>query len=303
MDNPIAYLSTPAVIVNQALDSIGVPGKLIADITDGTDVAEVARRNYSQALRQLLRTAQWNFARKRARLTLLGDATGQSAPPVITTVEPNWTYAYAWPIDAVAARWLPYGIPNGQPLQPNGVPLTTGVSAIGQYPNLPGRFLVSSSDKYPIETGYVPWDQQPDLQRTEGLGPINRKIILTDCCNADLVYTRFVPVIEEWDNLFRQAMVSLMALVLIPVAITDPKLRVAERDRQIGIAKNMIADARVANGNDAGFPQSVDHQPVWITARNGGGANWAGAGPGGSLYTGYDFVPCDGSLSWCGSVF
>ena len=299
---PVSYLQTPATICNQALDLIGAPEEaIIGDIADGTRVAEAARRAYGQALRQLLRTAWWDFARKRAKLTLLGDATGQSAPPVSEFVECPWLYAYESPVDCVQGRWLPWNPTNAQPETQQGIPLTTGVSTLTPYPMQPGRFLVSSSDQYPIEVGSVPWDQLPDLQRTFGVGPTNRRIILTDCCEAWYVYTRFVPVIEEWDGLFRQAMVIMMALALVNVALEDVKLRVGERDRLVPQLKNAIADARLASANEAGFPQSTDHLPIWITARSGG---WGGRG--GDAYgglSGYTYFPWDGSMSWCGSVF
>ena len=275
----IAYLQAPSDIVNQALDSLGAPeDAIVGDITDGSQVAEAARRNYGRQLRNLLRTAHWNFARYETPMQLLGDATGQT-PNVSTTVEQPWTYAYAWPTDCVAARWVP------SPVTPaNGnisVPLFQSIGPFPSIPMLPGRFLVSSSSLYPVETGQLAWDQLPDLRRTEGMGPVYRRIILTDIQNALLVYTRLVTVIEEWDDLFRQAMVALMAVVLCPVALKDPKLRITERDRQIAIAKMTIADARVANGNDAGFPQTTQHQPPWITARNGGWNQDAFGGIGG----------------------
>lgn len=299
------YLQTAAVIANQAMDMIGKPEKIIGDVTDGTPVSEAVRRNYGQGLRQLLRTAHWDFARARNKLTLLGDATGTSPLPISVSplVECPWSYAYSWPTDAVQGRWLPWNPTNGQPTSNSGVPLTTGSSSSVGYDLVPGRFLVGSSNAYPIEIGVQPWNQQPDLQRTEGVGPVNRKIILTDCCNAEFVYTRLVTVIEEWDSLFRQAFVTMMALALAPVAIEDPKLRLAETARLVPALRNAVAEARVANGNEAGMPQSTDFEASFIRARN----QWSwgydnGLGPvsGGALgYMGCGFD----SMSWGGSVF
>lgn len=301
MQIQVPYLQSAAVIVNQAMDALGQPAKVIGDISDGTDVSEAARRNYGQALRQLLRTAHWPFARKYAQLDLLGDASGQSEAPISTIVECPWAYAYAWPIDAVQGRWMPYSYTNGVPETSTGVPLTTGQAPLTTYPQMPGRFLVSSSNQYPIEVGQVPWDQQPDLQRTEGLGPTNRKIILSNCANAFFVYTRLVPVIEEWDDLFRQAMVGMMALALAPVAIDDPKERITQRNMMIPIVKNAVIEARIAGANEAGYPQGVDHLPIWMTARGGG--FWGGLGADGQGFSGYTFYPWDASMSWCGSVY
>lgn len=302
MDVPIPYLQAPSFIVNQALDRIGADeDAILGDITDGTRVAETARRNYGQALRQLLRTAHWNFARKRATLTLLGDASAASALPVINQVEPGWLYAYAWPVDAVQGRWLPWSPATAQPTTPSGLPLTTGVSAATtQWNQVPGRFLVSSSNLYPIEIGNQPWIQQPDLQRTEGLGPVNRKIILTDCASADFVYTRLVTTIEEWDDSFREAMVMMMAMVLAPVALKDPKMRIEQMNRLVPALKNTVADARVTNGNEASWPQTTDFESSYIRGRNSGpwgGAGWGRFGTGDGFSCGWD------SFSWSGNSF
>ena len=304
MDVAVNYLSTPARIVNEAIDMIGQSGQIIGDIQDGTLVAETARRNYGQALRRLLRTAYWNFARQRTSLTLLGDSLAGTAIPlgVSPQVEPPWAYAYAIPQDCVMARWVPWNPTNAQPVNAQGIPLTTGVSSVVAYNQQPAPFLVSSSNLYPIEVGSPQWDQLPDLQRTFGVGPINREIILTNVSDACLVYTRFEPVIEMWDSLFRQALVQMMALAIAPVAIKDPKIRIAERDRLAASLKNTVDDARVATGRESGYPQSVDHTPVWISARSGG---WWGPSPGpdGSLLSGMTLFPCDGSMSWMGCVF
>lgn len=302
MDVPVSYLTVPADVTNQAIDSLGQSGKIVGSLTDGTPVAETARRNYGQLLRQLLRANHWPFARKMAKLSLLGDATGSPPLGVSPYVECPWTYAYQWPIDAVQGRWMPWSPTNAQPTDSSGVPLTTGVSALPWYGMTPGRFLVSSSDQYPVEIGNVPWDQQPDFQRTEGVGPTSRKIILTDCCEAHFVYTRLVTTIEEWDDGFRQAMVALMAVCLAPVAIDDPKEQMAQRNAMIAIAKNTIADARAQSSNEAGYPMVTDHTPDWLTARSSGG--WAGGRFGGLGGGGLGaFESGWSSFSFGGSVF
>lgn len=303
---PVNYLQSPAFIVNEALDILGQSGKIIGDITDGTPVAEAARRIYGQGLRQLLRTALWDFARRRVKLDLLGDATGNTPLPVSPFVETPWTYAYAWPTDAVMGRWMPWMPTTAQPVNTSGIPLTTGVSVAPQYQNMPGRFLVASSDQYPIEVGEVDWEQMPDLQRTEGLGPINRKIILTDCANADFVYTRLVTVIEEWDSLFRNAFVTMIALAIAPTALEDPKERMAEVARLTPTLKNAIDNARVANGNETGFPQSVDFEASFIRARNWGRWGAFGEGFAGTVGDGFGVFGGGGSfdsLAWMGSVY
>jgi hypothetical protein len=307
MDPAVLYLQTPSIVVNEAIYMLGEPGKVIGDINDGTSVSEAARYAYGRALRQLLRTAAWDFARKQAVLTLLGDATTTTPPPGVSSfVESPWSYCYSWPTDAVMGRWMPWNPTNAQPQNNDGTPLTTGVSSLVCYNMIPGRFLVGSSDQYPVVTGNQDWDQLPDLQRTEGVGYNSRKVILTNCCNAHFVYTRLVTTIEEWDALFREAMVMMLALALVQVIIDDPKERIVQRDRLIPILRNAVADARVANGNETGYPQTTDFEASFIAGRTSGVWGWANTYPGfgGTMavggfgsYNGYD------SLAWGGSVF
>lgn len=307
MQVPVNYLTPPSVVVNRSLTMLGATDKFIGDINDGTPVAEAARYNYGRVLRQMLRANHWPFARKQAQLTLLGDSTGNSPAPVSTFVENGWIYAFAWPTDAVQGRWMPYNPASVIPVNGSGVPLTTGPAFAPWYPLTPARFLVSSSDQYPIETGLLTWDQLPDLQRTEGIGPIYRKIILTNCSPCvSFVYTRLVTVIEEWDDGFSNAMDTAMALVLAPTAIEDARLRIAERDRMLGMLKNNLDNARLQAGNEAGFPQSINKEANFMRARNHGawgGFGWgAGGFYGGGLGDGY--FGCNWATGdWGGSVF
>lgn len=293
----------PADLLNRALDAIGA-GTLIGALSDGTTASEAARRVYGPTLRQLLRAAHWGFARKSAPMLILADVTGQTldpgtGQPISAAVEPPWTYAYAWPNDGIKARWLPW---NGQ---------TGGASVVGAAAAptsaIPARFLVSSSDQFPAETGAVDWDNLPDLG--EGQGPIGRRIILTDVPIASLVYTKLALYPEEWDSLFDEAMVGLLGSRLaIPLMIdhkADARTQLAQRQvamraqqQQIAVAKDAIMQARIANANDSGFPQSVSHTPDWITARSGGGRAWGLAdwGPG-YTWVGWDSVSfADGSV-------
>ena len=150
----VPYQAVPADIVNLAMDALGESGQIIGDINDGTKIAEAARRVYGIQLRALLRAAHWNWARKQATLQLLGDATGQSPSYISTFVEQPWTYAYAWPTDGVAVRWVPVQTP----IATQGAATTSPIPPMSQgpippVPFLPAMFLVSSSDQYPILQG------------------------------------------------------------------------------------------------------------------------------------------------------
>lgn len=296
--------------VNRALDQL--PGaNIIGAFTDGTPETEAARRAYGPTLRQLLRACHWNSIRKMAPMLLLGDASGQtidaaSGQPISNAVEPPWTYCYAWPNDAVAVRWVPWQLNPGASSVP---PVTNlNVAAGVNTGQRPARFLVSSSDQFPAVQGQTDWDNLPDLDAVEGQGMIGRRVILTNVPpngseGAQLVYSKLALDPNEWDPFFGEAFVcALTQRLAIPVlGKTDPKLAIAIRDRQIGIARDMLTEARLHNGNEAGYPQSFDHVPDWIRARRSGGSRSGygyddGAGPG--VYgCGWDpFAFSDGSV-------
>lgn len=299
-------MQLPQDIANRSLDSLGV-NVIIGAFTDGTKESEAARRAYGPTLRQLLRGASWAFARKMAPLQLLGDSTGQTldplGKPLPTTVEPPWVYAYAWPIDGLKARWMPWSMaattPNTNP------PIMTGLtSPVTTWPLRPARFLISSSDQFPTVVGQTDWDNLPDFSSTEGVGSIGRRVVLANVQNAQLVYTKLALVIEEWDELFTEAMVATLASRLAMTVIEDKKLALAERAQQVAIAKEMIREARTVNANDSGFPQSTTHEASWMRYRTGRYAtwNWPGWGSTGDG-PGYSSMGND-AVSWAdGSVY
>lgn len=294
----------PEDIINRAIDALGADDQIIGSFSDGTRVSESARRTYGPMLRQLLRGAPWNFARKIAPLELLADASGNTLAPntnvsISRDVEPPWIYAYAWPTDGVAARWLPWRLGEISTTQP---PLYTNMANTSMLQNqYPARFLVSSSDQFPAVTGETEWGQFPDLDSIEGVGPIGRRIVLTDVCHAHLVYTRLVLAVQEWDPLFSEAMVAFMAQRLALVARKDdPKAAIALRNGQVAIVKSALMEARARNANDAGFPQSINRQAPWIRARGYGMTGWGACGLSGGpgvLGYGWDSVSfADGSV-------
>lgn len=141
-------MTLPADIANRALDAIGVDYENpIGDLQEGTKLAAAALRVYGPTMRQMLRAVHWNFARKQAPLTLLQDRTGQTTAAQIANGFPvtvgtgtigmgEWLYEYAWPIDGMKARWLPWnnltstGIPNGNIVPGNQLELDGGGTLI-----------------------------------------------------------------------------------------------------------------------------------------------------------------------------
>jgi hypothetical protein len=329
-----------ADVCNLAFDTLGT-GIVIGSVLDGTLESELARRWYGRELRALLRAANWSFARKRAPLQILGDATGQT-PGTSTIVENPWLYAYAWPIDGVRIRWLPWSnyAPQGLATAPSFPPQAGQISlsvGVPPMPNLnvppailfpmgyPARFLCSVSDQYPVEIGPQPWDSLPDLDNIEGVGPNSRRIILTNVppfgafgaqAGAQAVYTFLCLEIEVWDDQFHQAFVAVLASRFAMHAIAgkadatdrDKARALAERNAQIAIAKNMIRDARIASSQEAGWPQSINREASWVRARRTGYSvgysRWGGWGDDGlGAGPGYSYMDW-GQMGFAdGSVF
>jgi hypothetical protein len=286
----------PADVANQALDAAGVD-HTIGDLEEGTRPAQVILRAYPQVMRQLLRSAHWDWARKTAPLVLLGDATGQT-PNVGTTVPIPWTYCYAYPIDCMKVRFIPWNyyqypaVPTGNIAIPQDVPLTTGFNAApltGQR-LIPSRFVIATDPNYTPPPGQIVFD-------TPGESPIGRTVILSNVQNAQCVYTAFIQYPTVWDPLFRQALVAMLAQqVALPLA-KDKKFGMQMRRDNIEIAKGAIRAARVTDGNE-GTPSS-DIAVDWMRIRNTGGRDgyqgrW-NDGPG-NLYGGWDtLMLADGS--------
>lgn len=293
---------TPTDVAQQSLDAIGSP-VTIGDIEEGTRAAQVLLRAYWQCLRQLLRACHWNFARAQAPLLLLADASGNT-PNVGTQVIAPFQYEYAWPIDGMKGRFLPYnlptnpGAPAGNIVPPNaGAPLMTN---FGQQPIVgarlrPAPWLEATDTKYPVPAGQITWE-------TQGVSPQGRTVILTNVQNAMFVYTRLMLYPSNWDVQFRAALVAYLASeVALPLWIEkDRKFGLELRGQQIAIAKEKVMNARMTDGNE-GTPKN-DIPVDWLAARDtstcrgwwGGSGGYGGPG---NLFCGYDSLSfSDGSV-------
>ena len=285
--------SVPADVANQSLDMIGV-SDTIGDLQEGSMQARAALRWYMPTLTQLLRSVHWNFARRQSPLTLLNDATGQTTlmqqnagfPITVGTgtigMRP-WVYEYQWPVDALKARFVPasYCPTPGSQIPGNislpSTPLTTGLG-IAPLPvqTTPTRFLVAQ-DSVPTLVGMVTdWNQYPDYQDVQGLSPAQQTVILTNQPNATLVYTALILSPDQWDPLFRQAFVALLASFLAMPCIPDKKLAIPMQDRATAAAKNAILQARISDGNEAWG--QADISVDWMRTRNSGGYGRGGWG-------------------------
>lgn len=274
-------MTIPSDIAQQALDAAGIEYTL-GDISDGTRPAQVLLRAYSPGLKQLLRAARWDFARKESPLVLLADVTGNT--PNVGTMVPNpWTYSYALPIDAVQVRFVPAnwagqnpGVPTGNIVPPDPTaPLMTNLTA----PPLNGQRIIPA--KFVIGTDYNNLPPQPGYE-TPGISPSGRTAIFTNVQYAQVVYTCNSVYPSIWDDLFRAAFVSWLAAEIALPLSKDKKFGLTLRAENIKIAKDKILQARIADGNSGNY--SSDISVDWMRARGSGGSGGYG------LYGGYGGV-------------
>jgi hypothetical protein len=267
-----------ADVANQALDMAGVDFT-IGDLEEGTKPAQVLLRAYGQNLRQLLRGANWNFARRQAPLVMLADATGQT--PNVGKIVPHgqFIYEYALPIDCAKVRFIPWqpfenpGAPQGNIIPPNaGAPLTTATPQVVGHRLIPAKFLITNDPNYPPEPSQIFWEVQ-------GQSPQGRVVILCNVWKAQVVYTTYVLYPSMWDPLFREALVALLASnIALPLA-KDKKFGLQMRKDNLEIAKAKIKEARVVDGVEQ--PASSDIAVDWMRTRNTGGWGRGGHGHGG----------------------
>lgn len=278
----------PQDVANQALDAAGVDAT-IGDLEEGTKPAQVLLRQYVECMKQLQRAANWDWCRKTADLVLLADASGQTAN-VGSVVPVPWLYEYAYPIDCLKVRFVPWNywqnpvVPSGNIAIPSA-PLTTGINTqplTGQR-LIPSRFTIATDPNYPPPPGQMVFE-------TPGESPVGRTVILSNVQYAKCVYTAWMPYPTVWDSLFREALVAFLASqIALPLA-KDKKFGMQMRKENIEIAKSKIRAARVVDGNEGWY--SSDLRVDWMATRNIGnrdGQWWFNNGPG-NYWGGYDAI-------------
>ena len=234
-------MSDPVSVVNEALQDIGAQATVSSiSPSDGSTEGDAASILYTPTLEMLLRAAHWNFSRRQVTLTLLAAAAG--TPENSTGVAPfppsPWAYEYAYPSDALKARFVLPQIPNTTVTPP----LTTGPQAV--FP----RFF---------RPGSIPFQVGLDVDSKNN----QIKVLLTNLPQAQLVYTARVTIVDLWDPLFHRAMVAALGARLVNALARNRELFAD----QAALANNLIAQARVSDGNE-GTPNQ-DHLPDWIQAR------------------------------------
>ena len=290
----------PSDICQEALDLACVEYTLGDIETEGTREAQVLLRKYRPCLAALLRSARWTFARKQQPMQILGDITGTLTASQLV-IQP-WTYEYALPNDCVQARFVPFaplltngvGPPGNISLPPTPISATPGAVAIGPYYRLrPSRFLISRDTNYPPTPGQN-WE---DVQ---GVSPAGQTVVLSDVPCASLVYTSLVLYPNEWDSLFREALVAYLASEVVGSLQRDKRLAMQLKRDLLAELQVKVMAARVADANE-GWPVN-DHIPDWIRARHAGGRGFGGLAWGSDDGPGYFTAPYAG-ISFSGPAY
>jgi hypothetical protein len=255
---------TPVDVVNIALTEVGVSQTQVSSISpsDGSTEADVAAILYRPKLTALARAAHWNCLRKQAPLSLIKSAivSGQisSDPP-----PRPWLYEYALPQDCLKARFI---LPLWNQVF-TGVPFTTSEQVVPIFVGGPPVKFIVTTDK---------------------VGGEVKRVILTDMPQAIMVYTAdFIDNPDLWDSHFLAAATATLAAWFVNALNRSRSLL----QDQIAIAANVVAQARITDGNEG--LTSADHMPDWMAARQrrapfiGGGfyyQGWDALGfPGGSV--------------------
>ncbi len=217
--------------------------------SDGSTEGNALSLLYEPKLLSVLRSVHWNFARAQTTLTLLKAAQGTPENPTgATTPFPPqpWLYEYAFPPDAVQARYLLPLFNNNNPSNP---PIYTG-----------------SSIPAPITWGPM---NIPFLVASDFDGQGNRvRVILTNLDQAQLVYTCKIDNPDLWDTTFLDSFTATLGAFLVnPLSRSHSLL-----GDQIALARDLIGQARMANGDEG--PSSTDHLPDFIRIRGAGGGGW-----------------------------
>jgi hypothetical protein len=244
----------PVDIVNLAADAIGARAVCSSiNPSDGSQLGDVASRQYNIRIRSLLRSAYWNCARRQTTLTLLKSAKGTPENPSGSLPQPPqpWLYEYQLPSDYERARFIPALIQDS----PFAIPVMTG-SQLNTVPPI-------------LANVAVPFVIALD---TDIANPtVLNKALLANWQYAQLVYTANIQNCDLWDSEFQAAAIATLASFFV-----NPLNRNASLAAECAsMAKALIQQARISDGNEG--PSTVDHTPDWIAIR---GAGWIDYSPG-----------------------
>jgi hypothetical protein len=252
----------PVDLCNIALDQISARTSITGlnpPSPPNNVAAQAAARIYQLEADAVFRSAHWNSARVQGTLTLLRAQVGTPQNPsgALPTPPIPWLYEYAYPDDCLKVRFV---IPSPQ-LPATTSPLMTNVGVSYQ----------------PLVRTGVPFVPAVDLDSNGN----QIKVILTNACMAQAVYTGRIENVDLWDPMLQNAVIgALGAWLCSPVSGSDERKKVA-----IAMAAGLIQQARISDGNEG--ITSTDHIPDWMQVRNTG-SNWGWNLEGGGWMAGWD---------------
>ncbi len=254
-------------IANRALLSVGARVQISSlNPSDNSVEANAVSVLWTPTFEALARTAHWNVLRKQITLSLVAAASGTSENPDGTTfiIPPTpWTYAYVYPSDCLAIRYIVPSLPSGAA---GSIPATTINNSAALY--------------FPNNQGQIDFAVSTFVDNLDNI----ITVILTNQSQAQASYTANYPNPSLWDSQFQAAMVASLGAYLVPaLSLSLPLMQMS-----IATAERIIGQARTRDGNEG--VTVMDHLPDWMLARTGG---W-GYGWGGSVWTNSGYV----DLAW-----
>lgn len=251
------------IVSNQTITSINPPSP------PNSTAAKAASLLYQTQVDATFRAVHWNCARFQAAATLLAAQWGTPQNPNGTLPKPPqpWLYMYAYPDDCLLVRFVfPLCLP---PAGSTAVMTNVGVG-YRNYVNTSLPFVPASA-----------LDANGNSIR----------VILTNCPQAQIVYTKRIPDPNLWDAGLINAVTNVLAAWLVnPVARSAELLK-----ERVSVAVASIEAARLSDGNEG--ITSTDSFPDWINVRNAG-SSWGWNLTNGGFYGGWDNLGMPNGMSY-----
>ncbi len=235
-------------ICNQALGRIGCRDS-IASLQEQTTEGRTCNLYYATTRDEMLRAAQWNFARKVAYLSVLKAAPGTPENPNPsngvwnpgTMPAPPWLYSYAYPSDCIRMRSI---MPNY-----NSSGAGTGVPIFSVPTEVPPPLYVGAQGVRFIEGT----DTNQQGQQV--------KCVLTNAEQALGVYTMRIFNPDIFDAQFKTAFISALAYRLARPLSGNKDLAQEARAE----AAQAVMQARISDGNEG--TTNVNRIPDFLAVR------------------------------------
>lgn len=172
-------MTTSTDIVNRALQLIGTR-TTVASLAESSNEATQANICYTAVRDWCFGVANWNFARRTAKIAIIKQITGAPTVPwSSTSVSPPWLYEYSLPADTLKVQYLTNSAVN-----------VGNTAFLGE----PKRFIVA----------------------VDVVATVEQRVVLTNEAQAVIIYTAQIIDPTEWPWYFERFMVATLAWTLSP---------------------------------------------------------------------------------------